>query len=116
MVLVGFPYFSRTLAPWHHAMEPARLRLWRSRFRSQYAVAWGVIAGHFAGSGAATSGEALWRAIVVGVVVTIIVTPVCLGMGYMWGIWMAYFTGLERDDTSAHSSPTPNNRDRKSVV
>jgi hypothetical protein len=96
----------RGTTPWSRLVYDYGVRV----FGVISAVTWGVIAGYFGASGAATSGEALSRAIVVGVAVAIIVTPVCLGMGYMWGIWMAYFTGLERDETSAHSSPTPNNR------
>jgi hypothetical protein len=37
-------------------------------------------------------------------------TPVALGMGYLWGSWMAFFEGLEPDANETTKLAAPNKR------
>jgi len=79
-------------------------------FGVMLAVSLSLMAGYAAAGGADTSTEALWRGIVVVATVAVFITPACLGLGYMWGTWMAYFTGLEPDAKTTRSSLASNNR------
>ena len=96
----------RGTTPWSRLVYDYGVR----KFGVMSAATGTLSAGYFAFSGADTWQQALWRAIAVGAATAILVTPVCLGMGYIWGTWMANFLGFEPDAKSTRSSPAPNNR------
>jgi hypothetical protein len=62
------------------------------------AVSTTVICAYLGATVLATSPTDSWRCAIAGAVFAAIFgTPVCLGLGYLWGTWMAYFAGLEPD-------------------
>lgn len=69
------------------------------------AVSITVIGGYFGATVLATSPADSWRCAIAGAVsAAIFGTPVGLGLGYLWGTWMAYFAGLEPDTESTKGS------------
>lgn len=62
------------------------------------AVSITVIGGYFGATVLATSPADSWRCAIAGAIFAAIFgTPVGLGLGYLWGTWMAYFAGVEPD-------------------
>jgi hypothetical protein len=79
-------------------------------FGVMLAVTLSLFAGYSAYIGADSLHEALWIGLISGGLVAIFITPACLGLGYIWGTWMAFFVGLEPDAKPTQSSRAPNNR------
>ena len=75
------------------------------------AVVGALYAGYLGATQLATGPEDAVRcAIGAAIVAALFYTPVALGLGYVWGTWMAWFAGLTPDPKPATGSPAPNNR------
>jgi hypothetical protein len=97
----------RGTTPWGRFVYDYGVR----RFGVGNAVVWTLLAGYFGATRLANGPEdALRCAIGAALLTALFCTPVALGLGYVWGTWMAWYTGLPPDSKPTTKSLAPNNR------